>query len=136
MSYGAAAALQTAIYQTLSSDAVVTSLVGPDIYDAVPGGKVPDLFVGLGVEDAVAKADADGTLTRHRVTVSVYSDTAGFQPAKQVAEAVCDALDGTLPVLTRGRLLSLRFDRAKARRTAQNRKRRIDLRFVALIDAD
>jgi hypothetical protein len=134
MSFGASAALQAAIFQILSADAAVAAAVGGAIHDGVPSGPVPPLFLSLGAEEATARGDGGGSVTRHRLTVSVISEAAGFREAKLAAAAVCDALDGALPALERGRLLSLRFERAQAARTSGNRRRRIDLRFAALVD--
>ena len=135
MSYGSGAALQAAVYQALAGDAAVAAAVGSAIYDAVPAGTLPDLYISLGVEQATAVRDQGGAVVRHQVVVSVLSDDAGFARAKELAADVSDALDGAALTLDRGRLLSLGMDRARARRADKNRKRRIDLRFVALVDA-
>lgn len=135
MSYGGAAALQAAIYQRLASDAAVTALVGSDIYDAAPsGGTPPATYVSLGSEEAVARNDATGRGALHRLTVSVVTDASGFTAAKQVAVAISDALAGADLTLARGRLVSLAFERARARRVGEGDQRRIDLRFKARID--
>lgn len=135
MSYGGAAALQAAIYQKLASDAAVTALVGSDIYDAAPsGGTPPATYVSLGSEEAVARNDGTGRGALHRLTVSVVTDASGFTAAKQVAVAISDALAGADLTLARGRLVSLAFERARARRVGEGDQRRIDLRFKARID--
>ena len=134
MSYGAAAALQQAVYQALLADAEVMAQSGGAIYDAVPSGLVPPLYLSLGAEDASSRYDGDGAIARHRVTVSVISDAAGFQSAKLLAAAVCAVLDGAAPPLDHGQILDLHFEQARARRAGRNRKRRIDLRFAALVD--
>ena len=136
MSYGASAALQAAIHERLAADAGVFAAVGDAIHDAVPPGPLPPLFLSLGTEEASARGDGGGGVTRHRLTVSVISEAAGFRQAKLAAAAVCDALEGAVPALEleRGRIVSLRFERAQAARTSGNRRRRIDLRFVALVD--
>ena len=134
MSYGSAAELQQAVYQALLVDAEVMAKSGGAIYDAVPSGLVPPLYLSLGAEDATARYDGGGSIARHRVTVSVISDAAGFQAAKLLAAAVCEALDGSAPALDHGQVLDLHFEQARARRAGRNRKRRIDLRFAALVD--
>ena len=58
MSYGVAAALQQAVFERLRGDAALEALVGDAIYDAVPNGAVPPLYVTLGPEDARARDDA------------------------------------------------------------------------------
>ena len=45
MSYAVSGALQAAVFAALSGDAALAALVGSAIYDAVPAGTVPDLYV-------------------------------------------------------------------------------------------
>lgn len=134
MSYGASAALQAAVFQRLAGDAGLTALVGGDIYDAAPPGPPPGTYVSLGGEEALARNDGTGRGALHRFTVSVVTDAAGFAGAKQVAGAISDALHGADLALARGRLVSLDFERAHARRMQTGDRRRIDLRFAARID--
>jgi hypothetical protein len=136
MSYGAAAALQAAIYQLLTADPVVQALAGGRIYDAAPVGDVPALYVTLGPEEARDRGDFTGRAARHDFTVSVVSDAAGFHAAKEVAAAISDALADKRPALARGRVVRLDFLRARARRTGKAARRRIDLRFAALVAED
>lgn len=136
MSYAVSTALQTAVFQALSADADVTALVGTDIYDALPAGTVPSLYIALGPERASDASDQTGHGARHDFTVSVVTDSAGFASAKAVAAAVSDALVDAPLTLTRGRLVSLRFRRAKAVRVSPGDERRIDLTFRALVDDD
>lgn len=134
MSYGPAAALQAAIYERLAADAALAALVGGAIHDALPQGAAPDLFVLLGAEQVRAQGDGTGAGAEHRITVSVVSEAAGFLAAKQAAGAVSDALDGAMLSLARGRLVALRFLRARALRTGAGQRRRIDLTFRARVD--
>ena len=133
MSYAASAALQAAIFQTLASDATVAALTGGAIYDAVPSGQIPPLYVSLGPEDVRDRSDQTGAGAVHDFTVSVVSDTAGFSAAKEVAAAISDALVDAPPPLARGRILSLTFSSARARRVGRGTRRRIDLRFLARV---
>ncbi len=134
MSYGAAAALQAAIYQHLAADSTLQGLIGANIHDDLPPGPVPGTFVSLGIEDVRDRSDKTGRGALHILTVSVVSDAAGFQTAKVVAAAVSDALTGAPLALARGRLVYLHFERARARRIAASGTRRIDLRFRARVD--
>lgn len=135
MSYGMAAALQSAVYQHLLADTGVTALVGAAIYDAVPAGEVADTYVSLGPEDVRNKSDISGAGAIHRFTISVVTETAGFGAAKQVAAAIGDALENADLSLSRGRLVGLWFERANARRSGNaGRIRRIDLRFRARLE--
>lgn len=133
MSYGVAAALQAAIYQRLTADTVLDGLVGNAIYDAAPPGVVGGTYVSLGPEVA---RDASSQTERgavHEFSVSVVTDAAGFQNAKQVASAVSDALTNATLILARGRLVGLWFLRARARRVEEADVRRIDLFFRARV---
>ncbi len=134
MSYGVASALQSAIFQRLTADTALGALVGSDIYDTVPAGAVPPTYVSLGPEDVRDRSDKTGHGALHFVTVSVVTDAAGFQTAKDVAAAISDALVDADLILSRGRLIYLRFDRATARRVGDAETRRIDLRFTARIE--
>lgn len=134
MSYGMAAALQEAVFERLSNDAGVTALVGGAVYDALPSGTVPALYVVLGSEDARVRADGSGLGAWHRFTVSVVSDGGGFHAAKQVAAAVSDALVDADLSLSRGRLVALHFWRARARREGSGNLRRVDLTFRARVE--
>ncbi len=134
MSYGASAALQAAVYQHLIADSGVTSLVGSNIYDAAPPGSPPGTYVSLGPEEVLSRCDCTGDGALHRFTVSVVTDAAGFGGAKQIAGAISDALAGAAFTLSRGTLVALNFERARARRVGEGDQRRIDLRFAARID--
>lgn len=134
MSYGAAAALQAAIYQRLTSDAALSALVNGAIHDSVPPGSVVGTYVSIGPEDVRDASDQVGRGAFHQFTVSVVTDQAGFQNAKGVAAAVSDALTGAPLVLARGRLVGLWFLAARARRVEKADVRRIDLTFRARIE--
>ena len=133
MSYACASALQAAIYQRLLADPAVNALVGSDIYDALPGGKVPALYVALGSERVRDASDATGAGAWHDLTIAVITSQSGFQAAKDVAVCVSDALEDADLALARGRLIALRFLRAEARRE-KGTLRRIDLTFRARVE--
>lgn len=50
MSYGVSASLQEAIYQHLYTDPDVVLAVGTNVFDALPAGILPSLYVVLGPE--------------------------------------------------------------------------------------
>ena len=131
MSYAQAAALQSAIYDRLRQDSRVMTLAGGAILDAPPPGPAPDIYVSLGPEDVRDRSDVQSGGARHEVTLSVISSAAGFERAKTLAGAVCDSLIDADLTLSRGRLIYLRFLRARAARGAAGQGRRIDLRFRA-----
>ena len=128
MSYGAAAALQAAIYQRL-----VAQIPGVPVFDAPPVGAGAGTFVLIGPEDVADASDKTGNGADHRLSISVISDAAGFLAAKTVASAVSDALVGAVLNPARGRVVSLRFVRAVARRLNEGEARRIDMTFRARV---
>jgi len=136
MSYGVSASLQTAVYQALVGDATLAALVGSNIFDALPSGVLPPLYVALGPELVSDKSDQTGAGAMHQFTVSVVTDTAGFSTAKQAAGAVSDALVDADLTLNRGTLVALNFHRAKAVRIGAADERRIDLTFNARVQDD
>ena len=137
MSYGMGEALQTAVFQRLSADPAIGALVGDAIYDAVPTGGKPGTYVELGPEDVRDRSDASRGGAEHRFQVSVVTDAAGYGAAKAVAAAISDALDGADLAMSRGRLVGLWFERARAERSGKaGRVRRIDLRFRARVEAE
>lgn len=131
MSYGAAAALQTAVFERLRASA---DLAGVEVRDAVPHGGGQGTWVLLGPEETRDASDATGGGAEHRLSISVISDAAGFLGAKRIAQAVSDTLVDADLALSRGRLVSLIFIRAMARRPGNGGMRRIDMTFRARIE--
>ena len=134
MTYALSASLQKAVYTALAGDAALSALVGTAIFDAPPAGAIPALYVSLGPEKAEDRSDRTGRGARHDFTVSVITDAAGCQQAKEVAGAVSDVLAQPLGGLDRGRIVALGFVRARAKRDEAGQQRRIDLTFRALLD--
>lgn len=134
MSYGVAEALQGAVYQQLAGDATLSALVGSDIYDAIPSGSVPSLYVALGPEVARDRSDKTGAGAEHDFVVSVVTDSAGFAQAKAAAAAVSDALVDADLSLARGTLVYLNFVKAEAVRIGTGSERRINLTFRARVE--
>jgi hypothetical protein len=130
MSYAASPALQAAVFQALTA---APALAGVAIYDAVPPSPA-GTFVLVGPEEVRDASDKSGAGADHRLAVSVISDGTGFLAAKTIAAAISDALVGASLVLDRGRLVSLLFLRAQARRIDEGELRRIDLTFRARIE--
>ena len=136
MSYAMSQALQVAVFARLSADAGLTGLVGTAIFDALPPGDVPPLYVALGSEKARDASDADGTGAVHEFTISIVTALAGFAAAKRAGAAVCDALLAAPLVLGRGRVIGFRFFKAEAARVGTGDTRRIDLIFQARLSDD
>ena len=133
MSYGVSAALQQAVYQRLTADTTLDGLVSGAIYDSAPPGIVTGTYVSLGPEDVRERSDVTGHGALHEFTISVVTDAAGFQQAKDVAVAISDALVDATLILARGALVYLNFHRARARRVEDDDIRRIDLVFRARV---
>lgn len=134
MSYGSSAALQAAVFAALTGDAAVAALSGGAIHDALPPGPLPSLYVALGPERVREAADGTAGGAVHLFPVTVVSEGAGFAGAKALAAAISDALDGADLALSRGRLVSMTFQRARARRVDGGRE--IELWFRARVDQD
>lgn len=136
MSFAGSGPLQAAVYDALRGSAALVAVVGTAIYDAVPGGALPAIHVRLGGETATDASDNAGAGALHRFTVSVVSTQPGFAAPKAAGAAISDALHGADLSLSRGRLVSLRFERARVRRTDGGATRQIDLRFAARVQDD
>lgn len=136
MSYRNAAALQRAVFQRLSTDGALAALVGPNIYDAMPAGALPPLYVVLGAEDVRDASDQTGRGAWHQFTVTVVTQSAGFATAKAAAAAVSDALVDAPLALERGTLVCLNFHKAKAARVGTGAVRQINLIFRARVADD
>ena len=136
MTYAIAQPLQAAIFQRLTSDEALTVLVGPHVYDQVPPGLLPTLYVALGPEVVRDRSDQTGRGSEHDVAVSVVTDGAGFSAAKAAASAVSDALLGHDLILPRGRVVSSRFLRAQAQKKGTGETRQIDLIFRLRVEDD
>ncbi len=133
MTYALSQSLQEAIYQQLTSDAALAAEVGTAIYDMLPSGSLPGLYVTLGAETVLDRSDISGGGALHRFTVTVVTNAAGFSAAKRAAAAVSDALVDAPLSLSRGHLVGLWFDRATASRLT-NGDRSIALRFSARLE--
>jgi hypothetical protein len=129
MSYGAAPALQTAVFQLLSA---ASALTGVAIYDAVPPNAT-GTFVLIGPEEARDQSDKSGAGAEHQLVISVISDASGFLSIKTIAAGISDALIDAPLTLSRGELVNLLFLRASARRIEEGETRRIDLTFRARV---
>lgn len=133
MTYAVSGALQRAVYAAMQADATLTARVGGNIFDKVPSGGLPALYVALGAERVRDAGDGTGAGAWHEFEVSVVTENAGFLSAKEAAGAICDVLHGADLTLARGRLVGLWFSRANAARETDGR-RRINLIFRARVE--
>ncbi len=139
MSYEFAAGLQQAVYGRLAGDPAVAALVGAAIHDAPleRGAEAPAVdYVTLGEESVRANDTKTSRGAVHDFTVAVHSGRDGFDAAKRIAGAICASLIGTPLELSAGRVVALRFLQAKAERGRAPEKRRVALRFRAVVDQD
>ncbi len=134
MSYAVSCALQQAVFAALTSDAVLSTLVEGAVYDAVPSGSVPDLYVSLGPETVRELGDVTSSGTEHRFVVTVATEAPSFARAKEVAGQVSDVLHNAALTLTRGHLVSLQFMTARAAKIDNATGRKIDLTFRARVE--
>lgn len=137
MTYALAWPLQEAVYQMLSGDAELGTLVG-DIYDAAPQ-QVSDaaedgLYVTLGDEVAEDWRTASDAGALHTVTISVHAPRRGFAEAKRAAGVISDLMVGAVPTLSRGQIVQVLFIDARTARSENDALRRIDLRFRITIE--
>lgn len=131
MSYRGAA-LQSALHGRLTG---LAALDGIPVVDALPSGDVPLTYVLIGPEEVRDASDKSGNGAEHRVTLSVISEAAGFFSAKTIAAEIGDAMEATALPLPEGRVVSIRFQRAVARRLEAGAARRIDLVYRIRIEA-
>lgn len=131
MSYRGAA-LQSALHGRLTG---LAALDGIPVVDALPSGDVPLTYVLIGPEEVRDASDKSGNGAEHRVTLSVISEAAGFFSAKTIAAEIGDAMEAAALPLPEGRVVSIRFQRAVARRLEAGAARRIDLVYRIRIEA-
>lgn len=137
MTYALAEPLQTAVFGALSSDPTLGGLVGSDIYDAplpLDNTSPPTNYVLIGSEQVTDRAMKDVDAAIHDLSIVVHSNDDGFLVSKKIAAAICDVLlDAQLP-LARGRLVSLRFLKARADAGKPPARRVVSLKFRAFVE--
>ena len=136
MSYAMSAALQEAVFASLSGNTALTALVG-GIYDSPPPGDgtpPSGTYITLGDEVAKDRSSASHKGCTLDFEINIHSDFAGYSAAKEVAGLVVDALDWAELFLNRGSLLNLKFLKSRARRGVAPETRRIALVFRAILD--
>ncbi len=136
MSYAMSAALQEAVFNTLSANPVLIAALN-GIYDAPPGsdGTPPvGTYITLGGEVAKDRSSGSHKGVTLDFEVNIHSDFAGFSVAKGVAAEVVDTLAWADLGLSRGSLVNLKFLKSRTRRGAAPETRRIALVFRAILD--
>jgi hypothetical protein len=127
-------ALQSAIYQRLAGDTELGAIVGTEIYDSVPKGPMPKLFVLIGEEQVIDASDVTAHGAMHDLSISVLSTADGFLRLKQTASAIIEALSEPDLTMSRGRVVGLWFKGSQAKRSTAG-QRRIDLKFKVRLEA-
>lgn len=138
MSYLFGAGLQARIYERLAGDPAVVGLVGTAIHDGPlkPGPEgAPCDYVTLGEETVRSNDTKTSVGSVHDFTVTVHSARDGFDRAKRIAAAICACLVDAPLAIEAGHLVALRFLRAGAERGPGPEKRKISMRFRAVLDA-
>jgi hypothetical protein len=139
MSYAFSFALQAAVYRRLVADEALAALVGDAIFDA-PLQLSPDEmaadYLTIGEETVRANGTKTSEGALHDFEVVAHSARDGFDTVKRIAAAVCAALVDAPLDLEAGRLVALRFLRARADRGPAPEKRRISMRFRAVVDQE
>jgi hypothetical protein len=133
MSYATSEALQVAIYTALIGSVEITTAVGGNIFDALPAGALPSLYIALGEEKARDHSTKTASGALHDIEVNVHGEVAGIQAVKALAALVCDALIDSDLVLNRGVLTRLQFKFARARKGLSPDQRVINLTFRACV---
>lgn len=130
-------ALQTALFEHLRADPVLTeTLGGPRIYDASPhaqSGEGPPPYITLRDESVTAWDTKTEEGTAHELTFTVWSAERGFSQVKSIQAALADAL-ATVPELADARVIDLRFVSSATRRERRTRLRRADCVYRALVE--
>lgn len=133
MTYATSEALQAAIYIELTGSSEITAAVGGNIFDALPSGALPSLYIALGEEKTRDHSTKTTSGALHDIDVNIHGDVAGFQTVKALAALVCDALIDADLVLSRGVLTRLHFKFARARKGVSPDQRVINLTFRACV---
>ncbi|MFV0244906.1 MAG: DUF3168 domain-containing protein [Qingshengfaniella sp.] len=134
MSYRDAGDLQAAIHARLTGDTALMALVAGAVFDAVPEGRAPDVYLALGAEEVTETRDHDGAIMRHRIDLSAIGKAESFAQVKAVAaaaEAALRAAPLTAPGLN---IMDMWLERVRATRGKHPARRRIDMRITVLLD--
>ncbi|RMH39764.1 MAG: DUF3168 domain-containing protein [Alphaproteobacteria bacterium] len=135
MSLALSNALQAAVYQRLSSHAVLQQLIGPAVFDQPPPGTdIPETFVMIGAERVRDRSAVDARASVHELEIVVETTEPRFATAKAVAATVAEALEAPPLTLAQGHLVSIGFRSARARRLSGGQRRRIAMVFRAFVE--
>jgi len=126
-------ALQKAIFDCLTTDESVNSLVAARIYDTVPGDTgFPYLTLGEAQVEDWSAGEAEGC--EHWLSMNVFSRSGGRAEAKAIMGAVHAALHDAALTLDGFTLVNMRFQSAGTRRESDGTTWRGTIRFRAVTE--
>ena len=117
---------QSAELQAALHAAVAPAVAPVPVFDAPPDGTEPDLWVHLGEGQVDDAPDSGGSVSTHKVLVTVGARPGGFAAAKGVAATVAQALGG----VGLAGLVSLRAERMRTRVVRGGRRVVLTVRAV------
>ncbi|HEY1836726.1 MAG TPA: DUF3168 domain-containing protein [Rhizomicrobium sp.] len=130
---GASFSLQTAIFSALSADAMLQSLIGARLYDAVPQAPTfPYAVIGDDAETNWDTATESGS--EHIVTIDAWSQGGGHKESKAIADAVRAVLDGASLAPSGQTLIDIRYQGAAFTRADDGETYRATLKFRAVLE--
>lgn len=133
MTYAMAWPLQQAVFATLCESALCEQHFNGQIFDApLPFGSeaAPEgLYLIIGDEEVEDWSTGSDRGAVHLISLNIHAPRRGFAEAKQAAADISDALLNAEIVLTRGRVVNVRFVDANTHREEADQLRRIEMRF-------
>lgn len=128
-------ALQQAMFAALSASSDLQALIGdpPRLFDFVPRDSVlPYVVLGDGSESDWSTATE--TATEHAVQIDVWSRSTGYKEAKQIADAICAALNNAALTISGAVLIDLRYLDTAFSREPDGQTFRARLQFRAVTE--
>jgi hypothetical protein len=124
-------ALRQALYQRLTVDTPLTSLIAGRVYDEPPRAPVFP-FVTLGETRLSDASTGSGPMSEQALTLHIWSQQGGLAEAQAVTAALTACLDDVSLTLAGHALVNLRFTLADLRRESDGRSYHAIVRFRAL----
>jgi len=127
----AISSLRQALYQHLTADAAITSLIAGRVYDEPP--RAPTFpFLTLGEVRLSDASTGSGPMSEQALTLHLFSQQGGLAEAQAVTGALIACLDDVSLTLAGHALVNLRFTLADLRRESDGRSYHAIVRFRAL----
>ena len=134
MPTAASAALRAAIYDALTGNAALTTLLGgPKVYDEPPRAAAFP-YVTLGETRIADFSTGTESAEEHQLMLHAWSRQGGHKEAHLIAGALLQALDDAPLTLTDHTLINLRFAVADIRREGDGRTYHAAVRFRAVTE--